>query len=319
MNVTKKIMVAILAVALIAAVSVGLFACGNNASGKMSNPYPQGMKNFPAMINALNTKAIDGYVAEEPGAVENCASNPAFTYIHLVNNETGFTCTEEDTAIAVGLKKGSALTAQVNAALAKISESERLQMMLTATNYSSGTTVVADSDVETPDYTDDEYGSNTENGKLYVGLECAYAPFNYTQTDNSNGAVPIYNPNKEIVANNYANGYDVMIAKKIAQELHMELCIVKLAWGGLIPALEAGTIDMIIAGMSPTAERKETIDFSDNYYNSQLVIVVRKDGKYAKATSLADLQGAKITAQIGTFHLDALNAYIESLNEETAE
>ena len=105
------------------------------------NPYERGMDDFPAMINALNTSVINGYVAEEPGAVENCASNSDFTYIPLVNNVTGFTASEEDTAIAVGIKKGSPLTAQVNAALAKISEAERLNMMLTATAYSTGSNV----------------------------------------------------------------------------------------------------------------------------------------------------------------------------------
>ena len=291
----KRFLIAILALTMVASLGLGLLACGNNAdSDSIVNPYPQGMEDFPAMINALKAKVIDGYVAEEPGAVENVSSNSDFTYIHLKNNDTGFTCTDDDTAIAVGLAKGSALTQQVNDALAQISEAERLQLMLTATGYSTGDNVTEDS----------------ETAKvLKVGMECAYAPFNFTQTDNANGAVPIYNSNKKQIAG-YANGYDVMIAAKIAQALNKELCIVKLEWEALIPAVKVGTIDMIIAGMSPTAERKKSIDFSDAYYNSQLVVVVRKDGAYANATSLADLKGAKITAQSGTFHLDALNAYI---------
>ncbi len=142
-----------------------------------------------------------------------------------------------------------------------------------------------------------------DDSKLYVGMECGYAPFNYTQTDASNGAVKISN------ADGYANGYDVMIAKKIAEALGKELVIVKYTFDALIPAVNAKSLDMIIAGMSPTAERKEAIDFSDAYYTSQLVIVVRKaeyEGKYANATKLADFKGAKIAAQIGTFHNDAL-------------
>lgn len=143
-----------------------------------------------------------------------------------------------------------------------------------------------------------------DDSKLYVGMECGYAPFNYTQTDASNGAVKISN------ADGYANGYDVMIAKKIAEALGKELVIVKYKFEALIPAVNAKSLDMIIAGMSPTAERKEAIDFSDAYYTSQLVIVVRKDGDFAKATKLADFKGkgAKIAAQIGTFHNDALQA-----------
>lgn len=141
-----------------------------------------------------------------------------------------------------------------------------------------------------------------DDSKLYVGMECGYAPFNYTQTDASNGAVKISN------ADGYANGYDVMIAKKIAEALGKELVIVKYKFEALIPAVNAKSLDMIIAGMSPTAERKEAIDFSDAYYTSQLVIVVRKDGAFAKATKLDDFKGAKIAAQIGTFHNDALQA-----------
>ena len=125
-----------------------------------------------------------------------------------------------------------------------------------------------------------------DDSKLYVGMECGYAPFNYTQTDASNGAVKISN------ADGYANGYDVMIAKKIAEALGKELVIVKYKFEALIPAVNAKSLDMI----------------SDAYYTSQLVIVVRKDGAFAKATKLADFNGAKIAAQIGTFHNDALQA-----------
>ena len=138
--------------------------------------------------------------------------------------------------------------------------------------------------------------ANKDPNKIYVGMECGYAPFNYTQTTDANGAVKISN------ANGYANGYDVMIAKKIAESLGKELVIVKYKFEALIPAVQAGSLDFIIAGMSPTAKRLEAIDFSDAYYESQLVIVVRKDGNYADATSLNDFNGAKIVAQKGTFH-----------------
>lgn len=140
-------------------------------------------------------------------------------------------------------------------------------------------------------------------GKLYVGMECGYQPYNYTQMDNSNGAVKIAN------ADGYANGYDVMIAKRIAEALGKELVIYKYVdFNALIPAVTAGTLDLIIAGMSPTAKRAQAIDFSDAYYDPNLVIVVRKDSPYANATSLDDFAGAHIVAQIGTFHNDALQA-----------
>lgn len=144
--------------------------------------------------------------------------------------------------------------------------------------------------------------------KLYVGMECGYAPFNYTQVDDSNGAVKISN------AKGYANGYDVMIAKKIAEVLGKELVIVKYEWEALVNAVATGALDFIIAGMSPTPERRESIDFSSHYYESQLVIVVRKDGKFANATSLADFDGAKIVAQLGTFHDKALSEQCQAHN-----
>lgn len=142
--------------------------------------------------------------------------------------------------------------------------------------------------------------SSKDESKIYVGMECGYIPFNFTQTDNANGAVKISN------AEGYANGYDVMIAQKIADSLGKELVIVKYDWEALISGVTTGALDFIIAGMSPTEERKETIDFSDAYYDSQLVIVVKADGAYASATSLADLSGATIVAQQGTLHETAL-------------
>lgn len=140
-------------------------------------------------------------------------------------------------------------------------------------------------------------GNQKDADKLYVGMECGYAPFNYTQVDDLNGAVKISN------ADGYANGYDVMVATKIAERLGKELVIVKYEFDALVNAVYSGTLDFIIAGMSPTEERMQTIDFSDAYYESQLVIVVRKDNeKYASANCLDDLNGAKIVAQQGTFH-----------------
>lgn len=144
-----------------------------------------------------------------------------------------------------------------------------------------------------------------------VGMEAGYPPFNWTQTGDANGAVKIDGSPE------FAGGYDVEIAKKIAEGLGKELVIVKTEWDGLVPALVSGKIDAIIAGMSPTAERKETIDFSDNYYKSDLIMVVLKDGDYANATTIADFAGAKITAQLNTFHYSVIDQ-IEGVDKETA-
>lgn len=153
--------------------------------------------------------------------------------------------------------------------------------------------------------------TQTDEGVFKVGLEASYAPFNWTQLDDSNGAVAIEG-SKE-----FAGGYDVEIAKKIAAGLNKELVIVKMAWGGLVPAVDSGIVDAIIAGMSPTADRKESIDFSDNYYNSELVMVVKKGGAYQTAKSLSDFSGAKVTAQLNTFHYSVIDQ-IPSVNKDTA-
>jgi putative lysine transport system substrate-binding protein len=159
--------------------------------------------------------------------------------------------------------------------------------------------------------TDDEGSTSSGKKVLKVGMEAAYAPFNWSQKDDSNGGVAIKD-SKE-----YAAGYDVEIAKKIADGLDMELQIVKTDWDGLVPSLQSGAIDLVIAGMSPTEDRKQTIDFSENYYTSDYVIVVKKDGLYADAKTLSDLAGAKITGQQATTHYDVIDQ-IEGVNKQVA-
>jgi putative lysine transport system substrate-binding protein len=149
-----------------------------------------------------------------------------------------------------------------------------------------------------------------EKGEFRVGLECNYAPFNWTQEKQTEGSVPIE-------SGGFAGGYDVEIAKKIADGLGKKLVIVKTEWDGLTPAVTSGKIDAIIAGMSPTAERALTIDFTDPYYESDLVIVVKKDGAFANAKSLADFANAKITGQLNTFHYTVIDQ-ITSVKKQTA-
>lgn len=136
-----------------------------------------------------------------------------------------------------------------------------------------------------------------EDGVLRVGMEANYAPFNWAQTTLSDGAVEISNSPGE-----YANGYDLQMAVQLAEELGLELEIIKLEWDGLPPALESGVIDAIIAGMPPTPERERQIDFSAPYYNSDIVLVTNADSEYADATSIEDFAGARVTGQLNTFH-----------------
>ena len=154
--------------------------------------------------------------------------------------------------------------------------------------------------------------SNSSDENVFrVGMEAGYPPFNWTQNDDSNGAVKIEGSTE------YAGGYDVEIAKKIAESLGKELVIVKTEWDGLVPALTSGKIDAIIAGMSPTEERKQTIDFTDVYYKSDLVMLVKKGGAYENAETLKDFSGAKITAQLNTFHYSVIDQ-IPNVNKQTA-
>ncbi|MDR2465159.1 MAG: ABC transporter permease subunit [Streptococcaceae bacterium] len=142
----------------------------------------------------------------------------------------------------------------------------------------------------------------SEQKEFRVGMEAAYAPFNWTQYDNSNGAVPIQG-----VGGQFANGYDVQVSKSIAEKLGKKLVIVKSSWDGLLPALTSGKIDAIVAGMSPTEERKQQISFSIPYYQSNLVLMVNRDGKFKNAKTLKDFSNAKVTAQVGTFHYSVID------------
>ncbi len=144
--------------------------------------------------------------------------------------------------------------------------------------------------------------ASNEKPTLKVGMEVNYAPFNFSEVDDKNGGLEVANSPGE-----FANGYDVKIAKKLADELGMDIEIYKIDWDGLIPALTSGKIDAIVAGMSPTDERLKQIDFTDSYYNASIGVVTRKDSPYTNATNIHDYKDAKITGQLGTFHYDLID------------
>ena len=123
-----------------------------------------------------------------------------------------------------------------------------------------------------------------EDGVLTVAMECAYAPYNWAQPDDSNDAVPI----KDSLL--YANGYDVMTAKAICEANGWELEILQLDWDSLIPSLNAGAIDCIIAGMTETPERAEAVNFTTPYYESQMVVIVRKDSDLVGINDIQQLR-----------------------------
>lgn len=136
--------------------------------------------------------------------------------------------------------------------------------------------------------------SGVEDGVLTIAMECAYAPYNWTQTDDSNGAVPIKG------TNDYANGYDVMIAKRICEANGWELEVVRSDWDSLVPSVQTGVIDAVIAGQSMTKERSQQVDFAGPYYYASFAILVKKDSPLANATSIMDFAGYKGSAQSAT-------------------
>ena len=147
--------------------------------------------------------------------------------------------------------------------------------------------------------------TGVEDGVLTVGMECAYAPYNWTQMDDSNGAVPIANN-----PGSYANGYDVMIAKKICEANGWELEVLAIGWDGLVPALNAGQLDAVIAGQSMTETRMQEVDMAGPYFYASIVCVTQKDNALASATGISQLKGA-CTAQTGTIWYDSCLPQIE--------
>lgn len=143
-----------------------------------------------------------------------------------------------------------------------------------------------------------------QNGVLRVGMECDYVPFNWMSTKQTDTSA-------KIQSGGYADGYDVYFSKMVADKLGVDVEVVKIEWEGLTLALESNTIDCIIAGMSPTNERKVTVDFSEPYYGGDKVLIIRKDSKYANATSIDDFKGSKLAHQ----HNNVFNVLLEQIED----
>lgn len=293
MNRTRRIIAAILAVVMCAVLFAG---CGNTSSGVdiknaksladlkgakiaaqygtfhadalnqivdvQASTYPE----FADLLTAVKSGAIDGYIAEEPTAYAECQADSTLTYIPLKNNDTGFTATAADVSIAIGVKKGSELREKINAVLSEITEEQKQELMQQIVTLSNGGAVEqfavhCDAPAQT-------------NGVLRVGMECAYKPYNWTDIDGTSlGAVPISGEGKEGL---YANGYDVQIAQYVANKLGLKLEVYQYEFDSLITGLNTGSIDAVVAGMSPTAERAKEVDFTVSYYESNLVIIIKK-------------------------------------------
>ena len=155
--------------------------------------------------------------------------------------------------------------------------------------------------------------SGVEDGVLTIAMECAYAPYNWTQGDDSNGAVPISN-----VPGSYANGYDVMIGKKIAEANGWQLEVIQADWDSLVPGVQSGIYAAVIAGQSMTAERSEQVDFAGPYFYATIVCVTKKGSDFENAKSISDLSGGKCTAQIATIWYDQCLPQIQGAQIQTA-
>ena len=155
--------------------------------------------------------------------------------------------------------------------------------------------------------------TTTASGKevLRVAMSADYAPFDWLQEDDSNGAVMTSN-------GSYMNGYDVLVAKYIAEKLDMDLEITQIDWDGLILSIQSGKVDCAIAGMSITSERSQSVDFSDPYYNANIVAVVAADGSYADAVNVTDFEGATLTSTLNTVWYDVLDQITDYATKDAA-
>lgn len=236
----------------------------NQIEDVKGDTYPD----FTDLLNAVTTGAVDGYIAEEPTAISACKKDASLDYLHLKNNDTGFTATAADVGIAIGLKKGSDLLSKMNEIIKGITQEQKDQLMEQIISIKNGEKVEK--------FALESEAPANPTGTLKVAMECAYEPYNWTETSSDEktlGAVAISGEGKDGL---FANGYDVQIAQYVANKLGMKLEIYAEKWDSLIPALNAGTVDAIVAGMSPTAERKQEIDFTDTYYESNLVVIFKK-------------------------------------------
>ena len=171
---------------------------------------------------------------------------------------------------------------------------------------SSAAASAASSEASTP--------TGVEDGVLTVAMECAYAPYNWAQPDDANGAVPIVNSD----SGEYANGYDVMMAKKLCEANGWELEVMRLDWDSLVPAVQTGQVDAVIAGQSMTAERAEQVDFAGPYLYASIVCLTKADSALASATGISQLSGT-CTSQRGTIWYDSCLPQISGADIQPAQ
>ncbi len=136
--------------------------------------------------------------------------------------------------------------------------------------------------------------SVTGKEKFVVGMECNYAPFNWQSNEQTDTSVAIGGAG-------YCDGYDVRVARYVAEQLDREIKVKKVSWEGLQPALNSGEIDAVIAGMTADDKRRAGMDFTTPYYESEMVMIVRKsDKKVAKYNDIQQFKGKTVIGQKST-------------------
>lgn len=146
-------------------------------------------------------------------------------------------------------------------------------------------------DTTQADATPDKLQMIKDSGKLVLGTAADYPPFEF---------------HVEVDGKDTIVGFDIDIAKKIAEAIGVELEIIDMKFEGLLPALTAGKIDLIVSGMTPTDERKQSVDFSIVYYD-------------AKQTMLVKTENVDVLNTIEAFSGKTLGVQKASIQEELAK
>ncbi|MFC5407278.1 ABC transporter substrate-binding protein/permease [Cohnella soli] len=129
------------------------------------------------------------------------------------------------------------------------------------------------------------YAADSQTEKtLVLGTSAEYAPYEFHKTINGRDQIV---------------GFDIDIAGEIAKDIGAKLVIEDMSFDALLPALQSGRVDLVISGMTPTDERRQSIDFSDNYYQSKQVLMVRAEDK-DRFNTMDTLEGEEIGAQKGS-------------------
>lgn len=200
------------------------------------------ISSFKSGIDAaldLKSGALDAVVLDELPAKQIVARNPELKIIH------DQTFADNKEAYAIAVKKGnSTLLENINAVIAEMKSNGDYEALVNAF-------MPADGNITIP-----EAIASSGSKKIKLGTNATFPPFEYV-----NG--------KDIV------GFDISMGQRIASKAEGSLEVVDMAFDSLIPALQSGTIDFIAAGMSVTEERKKNVDFSDEYFESEQVIIVR--------------------------------------------